>query len=110
LYFSFTAILLALVSLSVQADILQKGEDDIVKVEAVVKDRQIVVFPNSPLNWLAWGSWSSCSQTCGSGLQTRVRYCENEAEMRLFAEENPPKYPESRRKDGYIFVTTIYFL
>jgi hypothetical protein len=101
LYFSFTAILLALVSLSVQADILQKGEDDIVKVEAIVKDRQ---FPNFPLNWLAWRSWGSCSQTCGSGLQTRVRYCENDPE------EYPPKNPEFRRKDGYIFVTTKYFL
>ena len=27
--------------------------------------------------WGAFGSWSSCSQTCGGGIHTRQRECNN---------------------------------
>jgi hypothetical protein len=30
-------------------------------------------------NWSAWGAWSSCSETCGSGILTRYRSCSNPA-------------------------------
>ncbi len=76
MYFSFTAILLALVGLSIQANLLQNGRDiaDVeaaLEVEAVVEGRP----PLSKSTWLSWGSWSSCSQTCGSGKQLRSRSC-----------------------------------
>lgn len=27
--------------------------------------------------WGAWQTWSSCSVTCGSGVQNRARSCDN---------------------------------
>ena len=28
-------------------------------------------------NWGEWGAWSSCSTTCGDGILTRYRSCDN---------------------------------
>ncbi len=63
--------------MSVQANLLQNGKDFVeveadVVVEAVVEGR----LPPRRSTWSLWGSWSSCSQTCGSGLEKRTRYCE----------------------------------
>ncbi|TKR82233.1 hypothetical protein L596_015987 [Steinernema carpocapsae] len=34
---------------------------------------------NSPIGvWATWGAWSTCSKTCGPGIQTRNRYCTKE--------------------------------
>jgi hypothetical protein len=99
LYFSFTAILFALVGLSVQTNLLQNGKD-IVEVEAVVEVERIIEGRPSIGTWGSWGSWSSCSQTCGSGLEKRTRLCRS-----IF--EEVPEFPGC--KDWYIFLTTLYF-
>jgi len=33
------------------------------------------VFVETGRSWLGWGAWSSCSRTCDSGTQRRMREC-----------------------------------
>ncbi len=30
-------------------------------------------------NWGAWSAWATCSQSCASGTQSRIRQCNNPA-------------------------------
>ena len=100
MYLRTTTILLALVGLSVQAKLLQDGEDNNVKAQAVNKVEAAVEGRQILRTWGPWGSWSSCSQTCGSGIQTRTRKCIGNIE---------PDIPIFQRKDGYVFVATLFF-
>ena len=35
----------------------------------------------SATGWSAWGSWTQCTSTCGSGIHTRYRTCNNTLEF-----------------------------
>ena len=36
----------------------------------------IMALSHVETEWSSWGSWSSCSVTCGSGVNTRSRACD----------------------------------
>ena len=42
-----------------------------------IRKLQDCIMPDCPgnLNYTAWSGWSTCSVSCGSGVQTNTRYC-----------------------------------
>lgn len=50
-------------------------------------------LPPMPGGWGNWGEWSSCSRTCGGGITTQERHCNNPAPA------NGGKYCEGKRKN-----------
>lgn len=51
--------------------------NDLLKKENNTEIFLTIVIVNG--NWALWGSWTSCSVTCGSGTQSRTRTCTDPA-------------------------------
>ncbi|XP_022085366.1 hemicentin-1-like isoform X2 [Acanthaster planci] len=54
-------------------------------------DNRECILPMCPIDgrWSTWQPWGECSVTCGTGIRTRVRYC-----------DNPPPQYNGRGCDG----------
>ncbi|XP_062621326.1 A disintegrin and metalloproteinase with thrombospondin motifs adt-1-like [Saccostrea cucullata] len=49
------------------------------KCTGSAQEAKVCNLPHCPVNggWSLWSPWSTCSATCGSVLQSRLRFCDN---------------------------------
>ena len=50
--------------------------------EKTIKEIIVYGYKNMYNAWAWWGRWTVCTKTCGGGIRSRYRYCDNPTQLK----------------------------